>query len=161
MQENLANPLGPSFQILLLLGFVVVGVLFILTQQNTLKLIQPLNRMISPGQVWWQLIPIFGLLYQFTVVTRIARSLQREFDSYFNNSESVVPEQPATKEKWPTYSTGIAYCWLCIISIVMRWLPGILGAGSGFVSLAAGVFLIVYWVKLAGFKKKLRTMTPA
>ena len=134
MQENLANPLGPSFQILLLLGFVVVGVLFILTQQNTLKLIQPMNRMIRPGQVWLQLIPIFGLLYQFTVVTRIARSRsaghQRKMAYLFHRHCLLLAQYYFyCDEMAPWY-----FCrgeWICF-ACSGRFADRLLGKGGGF-----------------------------
>ena len=47
-------------QIILLLVFVVIAVLFLLTQQNTLKAVKPENRLMQPGLVWLQLIPLLG-----------------------------------------------------------------------------------------------------
>lgn len=150
--------------LVLLLGFLVPAVFFLLTQQNTLKLIQPLNRTINPGQVWLQLIPVFNLYYQFVVVTRISNSLQREFNSYFNDSNSILPDETvtgATGGKRPVYSSGIAYCWLFLISTLTRWLPSFLSLLSGLVSLAAIIYWIVYWVQLAEYKKKLKGLRTA
>ncbi|HXO77679.1 MAG TPA: hypothetical protein VN824_20640, partial [Puia sp.] len=62
----------------ILLAFVTIGVFFILAQYNTLKNISLANREMHPGQVWFQLIPIFNLYWQFVVVTRIADSLLKE-----------------------------------------------------------------------------------
>jgi hypothetical protein len=153
-----------AMALLLLLGFLVPAVLFLLAQQNTLKLIQPLNRTMRPGQVWLQLIPIFNLYYQFVVVTRISDSLQRELNSYFNDSDSILPDETltgATGGKRPVYSSGITYCWLFVISTVLNWLPSYLAIVSGLVSLAAIAYWVVYWVQLAGYKKKLEGLRPA
>lgn len=148
----------------LLLAFLVPAVFFLLTQQNTLKLIQPINRTINPGQVWLQLIPVFNLYYQFVVVTGISNSLQREFNSYFNDSDSILPDERvtgATGGKRPLYSSGMTYCWLFLISTGGRWLPSFFSLLSGLVSFAAIVFWIVYWVQLVEYKKKLQGLRPA
>ena len=39
-----------------------------------------------PGQVWLQLIPLFGQVWQFVVVTRIAGSIQKEIISWEGDS---------------------------------------------------------------------------
>ena len=60
---------------------IVPFILFLLHQQNTLKNVQAHNRTMAPGQVWLQLIPLFGMVWQFIVVTRISESIKRELDS--------------------------------------------------------------------------------
>ncbi|WP_431216648.1 hypothetical protein ACQ86N_19910 [Puia sp. P3] len=149
---------------MLLLLFLVPAILFLLTQQNTLKLIQPLNRTMRPGQIWLQLIPVFNLYYQFVVVAGISDSLQREFNSYFNDSDSILPDATVTEAtggKRPTYSAGLAYCWLFVGSTVLNWFGTSVSIVAGLAALAAMVCWIVYWVQLAGYKKKLKTMAPA
>jgi hypothetical protein len=164
MDQNISNSSTGYLQILLLLGFLVPAVLFILTEQNTLKLIQPINRTMRPGQVWLQMIPLFGLFYQFTVVTQISRSLQREFDSYFNDSNDILPAAETHGRKGgrgPLYSSGMAYCWLISISVVVGYALPSLSLLRTPIVLAATIYWIVYWVQLAGYKKKLRTLRPA
>jgi hypothetical protein len=149
-------------QILLLLVFLLPAVLFILTQQNTLKLIQPLNRKMAPGQVWLQLIPIYGFLQMFTVVARISGSIQREFDSYFNDSSSVLPDASAVGGKRPLYSIGMTYCWLFVIFVLSGYLlPFSLQLMRGLLGLASTLCWIIYWVQLAGYKKRLQALRPA
>lgn len=48
---------GLMLVLIFFIVFVVVAILFLLTQHNTLKAIQPQNRAMSPGEVWLQLIP--------------------------------------------------------------------------------------------------------
>ena len=65
--------------IILVFGFGIIlipTVFFLLTQQNILKNIQTQNRAMHPGEVWLQLIPIFGSIWAFFVVSRIAESIQ-------------------------------------------------------------------------------------
>ena len=164
MQQFTSNFSAGLLQLVLLLGFLVPAVLFLLTQQNTLRLIQPLNRTMRPGQIWLQLIPLFGIFYQFSVVSRISNSLQREFNSYFNDSDSILPDQApigARDGKRPTWSAGMAYCWLFVISMVLQWLPSFITMLTSLAALAGIVCWIVYWVQLAGYKKKLQGLRPA
>ncbi|SRR5215203_1959020 len=72
------EPFSSELQFLFLGLFLIPAIFFLLTQQNTLKAIQPHNRAMSPGQVWLQLIPIFGMIWQFFVVSKISDSLRRE-----------------------------------------------------------------------------------
>lgn len=125
-------------------------ILFLLTQQNTLKAIKPQNRSMEPGMVWLQLIPLFSLVWQFIVVSRIAESIKREFNSW-GSEDSILGYSNAEAvnigNELPTYSIGIAYCVLFCCSIVP-----LLG---GLASIAGLICWIIYWIKLAEFKRQL------
>jgi len=56
--------------------FLIPTILFLLTLQNTLKRVCKKNRMIEPGQVWLNLIPLFNIVWQFIMINRIADSLK-------------------------------------------------------------------------------------
>ncbi len=43
---------------LLLLAFLIPAILFFLSQQRILQVISPENREMSPGSVWFQIIPV-------------------------------------------------------------------------------------------------------
>lgn len=128
---------------------LVPFVLFLLTQHKTVQAIRPENRTIEPGLVWLQLIPLFGIIWQFIVVSRISDSLQREFMSW-RSEDSILGYTDPEAFKWtqtkPTYSIGIAYCTLSCCSIIP-----LLG---GLAALAALVCWIVYWVNLADYKRR-------
>ncbi len=132
---------------------ITVNILFLLNQQNTLKAIQPESRLIRPGEVWLQLIPFFGLVWQFIVVTRISDSIKREFESWQNDSILGLPDAEAAQllSVRPTYDIGIAYCILICCSIVP-----ILGS---FAAIAGIVCWIIYWVKLAEYKGMIERRT--
>ena len=125
-------------------------IFFLLTQQNTLKSIQPANRLMEPGLVWLQLIPLFGLVWQFIVVSRISDSIRNEFNSW-QTDDSILgysdSESMRLAYRRPTYDIGLAYCILFCCSIVP--MLGSLAAIAGFVC------WIIYWVKLAEYKKKI------
>jgi hypothetical protein len=81
------------------------------------------------------------------VVSKIAGSLQKQMSNHhqfsFENYEAVE----RTLDEKPTYGIGIAYCILLCCSIIPML--------GGFAALAGIVCWIIYWVKLAGYKRKL------
>jgi hypothetical protein len=142
--------LGAGIQIILLLCFLVPVIFFFITQQNVLEALKPESRLMKPGDVWFQLIPLFGAVYQFFVVRRIADSLRREFASYTNDSILGLPPSAAVPElgKRPTYSIGLSYCilgWASFLPIPLL---------RSLIALACIICWVVYWISLAGFKRK-------
>lgn len=138
--------------------FIIPLIFFLITQQNTLKAIQVKNRLMSPGEVWLQLIPLFGIVWQFFVVSRIAGSISRELasDNTFSFEEQQNTDRNQSNIK-PTYNIGIAYCVLTVCSIIP-----VLG---GITAIAGLVCWIIYWVKLSEYKNQLQNrilnMTPS
>ncbi len=126
-----------SIYVLILVVVLVLFILYLATLQNTIKLINPENRQLEPGQVWLIFIPIFGLIWQFMMVTKIAESLKLEFE---------MREIPIDEEK-PGYGIGIAYCVLFCCNII----PTI----GGFTSIAGFICLGIYWNKINGYKRML------
>ncbi len=147
-------------QITLLLAFVIPGILFFLAQQRILQVINPENREMSPGSVWLQLIPGFGLVWQFIVVTRIARSVSKEMTSKMG--EAILDNsqvQIIGTDESPTYTIGIAYCILTTAGVIINYSTRHSSAylalfGSLFV-LTGMVCWIIYWVRLVNTKNKL------
>ena len=148
--------------------FLSPAVFFLLTQQNTLKAIRRENRRLRPGLVWLQLIPIFNFYWMFVVVRRIADSIYKEHTSLMDDSILGVPDTDATEGFWkrPTYGIGMAYCvqytLLFPVLIIFFNLFGGLGDARNFaiisliLSLSILICWIIYWVKLAGEKRKLQ-----
>ncbi|HXB93910.1 MAG TPA: hypothetical protein VNU70_02090 [Puia sp.] len=156
--ETSATTGGGVLQLILLGAFLVIAILFLMTEQSTLRTIRTENRTLQPGLVWLQLIPLFGQVWQFIVVTRIADSIRKEIASWDNDSilgaEALAIEDG---NKRPGYGIGIAYCTLNVISILLNYLlsrssPVI----TGVIGLGATVCWVSYWVTLSGYKKKLR-----
>lgn len=116
-------------------------IFFLITQMNTIRQIDEENRSIKPGQVWLQLIPFFGLVWQFFVVTRISDSIRRQL-----YGAPLSTENGSAHER-PTYQIGMAYCVLICLTAV----PFI----SAVASLAGIICWITYWVKLHGYKEKM------
>ncbi len=142
------SALSPYVQTILLLIFLLPLFLFLLTQQNLLKNIRPQNRTLNPGKVWLQLIPGFGLVYQFIVIRQIANSIYREFvdpieeDSILSAYED-IPDNP-------TYRLGLNFTILFLISLFP--IPLL----KTVVSIGALIMWIWYWAVLVRYNKKIR-----
>jgi len=162
--------LGAGFaQILLLAIFVLPAIFFILTQQQTLKVVRREYRELSPVLVWLQLIPIFSYFWVFVVVTRIADSLSKEIIVRQEDSILGIPDFDAVGaiNRRPTYKIGMAYCFLyvaCPVCVILVNLFAAPGSGMidqvfpfvlGIILLAMMACWIVYWVQLAQNKRKL------
>ena len=135
---------------LFLLGILVVYIFFLIEQQNLLKVIQPENRLMKPGEVWLQLIPLFNFVWQFIVVIRISDSIQREYASWENDNVLGLPDAQVAHvlNTRPTYEIGIAYCVLncCQLIPLVRTFAGIAGV----------VCWIIYWVRLVEFRRSIQ-----
>jgi hypothetical protein len=118
---------------------LVPAIFFLLTLQNTLKAIAPQNRSMPPGQVWLSLIPIFNIFWNFFVVGHMANSIQAE-----------LTQKGAAPTERPAHSIGLAMCILPLCG----WVP-LLGGLAG---LAAMVCWIIYWIKIAEFKRQIETL---
>jgi hypothetical protein len=124
-------------EIILLLLFIIPLGFFLVTLQNTLKIISPENRKMSPGSVWLILIPFFGMVWQFIMVRRIADSI----------GDECVKLNIDTKERAPTYTIGLIYC----ISSLIFLIPITKTIGA----LAALATWIMYWIKVNQYRKLL------
>lgn len=112
--------------------FLVPAILFMLNLQNTLKAISPENRRMPPSNVWLLFIPLFNIVWQFIVVDKIAQSIAAEC-SRLNIHVT---------ENKPTYGIGLAWniCNFLTIIPIIGWL-------------ASFITFILYWVKVAEYKK--------
>jgi len=128
-------PGGSELIILFLLGAIIPFIFYLLTLQKTFELISPENRKMTPGHVWLLLIPLFGIVWHFIIVTNMADSIKAEAES-----RNITIDEPR-----PGYSIGMAMCILnCLFFIP---LINILTAVGGLVC------WIIYWVKIDGYRK--------
>lgn len=136
--------IGPQevIVILALIGGVFIVsliplIFYLITLQNTLNAISIENRRMTPGQVWLSLIPLFGLIWQIIIVTRLAESLKDEF----------AKRGIKTEEELPGRAIGLAYSILFCCSII----PFL-----GYLTSLGGLICwIVYWVKINDYKNRL------
>lgn len=120
---------------------LIPTIFYLLTLQNTLKAVSVQNQRMNPGQVWLMLIPLFGTVWHFIIVQRISESIKAEFEM-----RRLTP-----KEDRPAYSIGLAMC-ICACCGIIPFLGGLAG-------LAALVLWIIYWVRVADYKRQLEQFT--
>jgi hypothetical protein len=123
----------------LLAALVLSPVFFyLLTMQRTLLEVQPSNRKMEPGLVWLLLIPIFGFIWYFFVVAKMADSLAAEYAS-----RNLTPA-----EDRPGYGLGMCMC----LTMIGSFIPFI-----GLISaIASFIMWIIYWVRISSYKKQLQ-----
>lgn len=114
--------------------FLIIIFLFVLTQYKTLALIRPENRRMHPMLVWLQLIPLFGIFWQFYVIRYIAEAIRKELN---------------TRGQTLTYIVGLAYASLLCLSC----LP--LTVFYYFSATGLGMW-IIYWALLLRLKRQLK-----
>lgn len=117
----------------------------------------------APGLVWLQLIPLAGQVWQFFVVTRIAGSIQKQRQAVDEDSILGISAEAAvgSGKRKPTLGIGMAYCQLSLASILFNSISKALedyrlAIGVVVVGLAGMICWIVYWVQLAGWKRRLK-----
>ncbi len=127
-------------ELLIILVIVIICylplILYLLTLSKTLEAVSPRNRTMSPGLVWLNLIPIFVLGWHFYTVVQMRNSLGAEY------AERGIPDPGRGG-----YGIGMAASILYVCSIIPYL--GVLALLGGLVC------WIIYWVKMAGYKKAL------
>lgn len=125
------------FVLILVAAAIVLTILYLMTLQNTLKAVSEENQKMKPGAVWMILIPGFGLYWQFMVIKGLSESLKAEYQ------KRNLPEDTSNFGN----SIGITSCILNCCSVVpyIGALPALVGI----------VFWIIYWSKIAGYKRTL------
>lgn len=132
--------LGVIFFVFIIM--LIPTIFYLLTLQKTLAAVQEKNQAMSPGMVWLNLIPIFALGWHFYIVAKIRDSLKAEYS-----------DRGLTGEDDFGYKLGLTMCILGCCGLI----PVI----GGLISLGCLVVWIIYWVKIAGYKKELVEATPA
>lgn len=116
--------------------FLVIEILYLVTLFGTLQAVAPQNRRMEPGLVFLLIIPLFNWIWNFFVVIKIRDSLQAEYAARNLQGDGFG------------YGVGMAMSILVICSIIP--LLGILAALAGLIC------WIIYWVKMAGYKRTLK-----
>ena len=139
--EKVPSPSTSLISFLLLIIFLIPFIFYLITLQNTLKAISAENRKMQPSQVWLMLVPIVGIVWHFIIVSRISDSVKAEY----------LLRAIDLQESRPGYSIGLTMC----IANCIALFSDLLGVVS---SIAAILFLfcwIIYWYKVASFKKQI------
>jgi hypothetical protein len=115
---------------------IVPFIFYLLTLQNTLKIISARNRGMKPDNVWVMLVPFVNAIFIFFIVDAVGISLKREYEKY-----GVI------KASKPTYGVGLAMSILFIA-----------GAIIPFASFAGLVCWIVHWVQVNQCKNEIKNL---
>jgi hypothetical protein len=89
-------------------GSLIIYIMYLLTLSRTLELCHPQTRKMNPGEVWMIFIPLFGLVWHFIMIGRIADSLAIEFRNR---------NLPTTEDR-PGYQTGMTALILTCCGII-------------------------------------------
>jgi len=121
------------FGIMMFLITLTVAILYLLNLQNLMKEIEIKNREVEPTNVWLMLIPLFNLVYDFILFPKISDSVKKELTD-------------RKMEETGNYGRSLAIA-IPILTILF-WFP--------FAGIANLVLFIIFWVKMAEYKNKLR-----
>jgi len=142
---NILAITGPAALVFMAFFILVTAfpvIFYLLTLQGTLKEISSENRKMPPEHVWLSLVPLFGIIWQYFIVARMADSLYLECKK----------RNIYLSENRPGYNIGIAYCILITASIVPM---------LGFLAvLGGGVCWVLYWIKISEYRSRLRENPP-
>jgi hypothetical protein len=121
----------------LFLAVLAVGIVYIAFLSRVLSKCSQSSRTMQPGMAWLLLVPLVNIIWNFLVVSALAKSLGNEFR--LRNIPLSDPE--------PGKGLGIAMCVCAACGIVP-----ILNIVAIIPHL---VLWIVYWVKIADFSRRL------
>ncbi|MGK6350627.1 hypothetical protein [Parapedobacter sp. DT-150] len=136
--ENL-TPEMMQLMVAALLIRLAVWVFYANTIRKTLLLVAPENRLMTPGQAWLLVIPLFNVYWNFAVASRLADSLTNEFY-----------DRKIAEEENPGRAAGMWYAWLFLLSNI-PFPPFILIT----VFLLSITYFVIYWIKASNFRNVL------
>jgi len=68
------------FYLVILVGALALQIWFLVTAYKALNAVSPRNRDMEPGMIFLIFIPLFGIVWYFFIVIRIADAFAKEFD---------------------------------------------------------------------------------
>jgi hypothetical protein len=116
---------------------IAVAIAFIVFLGRLLSKCAPASRTMRPGMIWLSLIPVFGFIWSFLVVSALAQSLANEF-----RARGIASTEP---EPGKTIGMAMCVCQACGIIPYLNILAGPV----------ALILWILYWVKMAGYSRML------
>ena len=126
-----------GFVLIVLAISLTIAILYLMNLQNLMKEVNQKNRLVEPGNVWLMLIPLFNIIYPFILYPKICDSVKAEFEY-------------RGKPEVGDYGRSLG------ITMPILGLVGFVHFLGTFAGLANLVIFIIFWVKMAEFKNKLR-----
>lgn len=139
--ESLA--FAPLLLILVILGgFIVLYVFYLKNLQDLLKEVSDHNRQVPAVNVWLMFIPLFNIVYPFILYPKISESVRLEFEERGEYQDG-------------DYGKGLGITLGALGAVGILPIPQMIKSLIGLGNL---VILIVFWVKMAEFKNRLRSI---
>lgn len=138
MDEDEDFLFGVATVFLVVAVVVLVYCLFLLAHHRALSRCRPSCRLMEPGMVWLNLIPLFNIVWQFITVAKVSASLTNEFRARGRHRDG--------DDYGQTLGTVSCALFLAVLVPVL----GILCAIGGFVC------WVIYWGRIAEYGARLR-----
>jgi hypothetical protein len=107
---------------------MTLAIMHLVTEFKALSLVKPRNRTMEPGMIFLIFIPLFGIVWQFFIVMRLAESLRNEFED----------------RNWSTEGEGFGFAMGMTMAIMnLACFPFNL------------IFLIIHWRQISGYAQLL------
>lgn len=136
------NSLDGAFLLIILVVLLIALIpycIYLKNLQDLLEEISTENRQVPSSNVWLMLIPLFNYVYGFILYPKITDSIRNEMEAR-GASES------------GDYSRGIG------LSLPILRVSGIVPVIGGLAGLGWIVMWIIFWVKTAEYKSRLRSL---
>jgi hypothetical protein len=129
-------------------GITIQG-FYLLTLHKALTRVSPGNRLMEPWMVWLSLIPFFRIVWNFFIATWIPGSLRNEFIDRGENEGTDYGK-----------AIGLANAIAQVFFIAIALMQGTVRSSSlGIIRLPLAlvclVLFIQFWVKIAGYSRRL------
>lgn len=145
---RLLDDMGGFGCLLSVIGFAIF-ILFLSAAVRVLSRVEPENRRMDPGQVWFNLVPFFNLLWLVVTVERVGESIRNEYTARGRH------------RKYEGYGKRVGLTWLALWGIGLLLL-----AGEGWppiialIGLFAFIYWVAYWSQLGYYARRLRDTDP-
>lgn len=122
--------------------FLIPYVFYLITLQKALSKCSPSNRKMKPGLVWLNLIPLFGNIWIFITVSKVAGTLRNEF------ADRSIPADGGFG-----LGVGITMSVFSLLTLI----PFV-----GFVALVGYLICwIIHWVSISSYPQKIEASERA
>jgi hypothetical protein len=154
-----AGPGGIDWVLLAVLVSILAAALaihaaFLFTLMRCLARVEERNRAMTPGLVWLGLLPLFNHLWYLVMIPRVSNSLRNEWQ----DRGWGPPADDFGHALGMIYAIGTVVAACC--SVGTRDGGG-LSCVTFLIQLALLLVWIIYWVKIAGYSRRLGDTIPA
>ncbi len=129
---------GGCIGLTLFLAVLATLIVVLVRSMQALQEVRKRNRSMEPGMVWLALIPLFGIVWMFMVVTKTAEALENEFE-----------DRRLRKKGDSGRSAGMTYATLTAVNLAVGFV-GFCVPFVGCFNLILGIVQVVFGFQYAG-----------